>query len=294
MATKTGAVVGEVVPYLLAPETALARGAGVMASRALGRQLAKKGVSIAERRLAQRSVKAGVTEMLTDAPVSMIKSIMELEEQVKSGEITAEEAFKKLPGEMVINLGTDFVAAGGMKVLFDQEGKGFKHYKQGKARKKRYQQATIQRQQTLRDRIDRDKELPQDTPYSQFHEIVADTERQSREIHKQIKAAKQAEDNNAVGRLKEQKQELRRGEQYQATRQNLADLEATPIGDKETRSKIKEFDAQIVGIEDEIKKLDSPAYRRKTKNNPAEEMETQSRIEDLEMDLEDARGRSLS
>ena len=133
-----------VAPYLI--PGGQVRGAGTLAAKATSKL---PGVL--------RSVaKAGLREGIEDSAINAIASANELQEAIKAGDITMEEAVKKFPQTMAINLGTDVVGAGVLKGLGKAATKPLEavRAKQIKAERGRKIQAGQEKIQAERDLLD--------------------------------------------------------------------------------------------------------------------------------------------
>lgn len=112
---------GQTLPYLVAPETALAKGGGALAARQVGRGLLRKVVG------------AGVKEGLADTPLSVAQTLGDLNTQVLEGKMTYEQALQQAPSAIAMNAVGDFVGAGALKGAGDLVGKGLKNLNVPKA-----------------------------------------------------------------------------------------------------------------------------------------------------------------
>lgn len=105
--------VGNSIPFLLAPESQLARGVGASAARRLAPGIGRN------------ILRAGVKEAVSDAPISAVQTLGQLTGQVQRGELTPEQALMRAAPELLGNFATDFASAGALKGAGSLINKGF-------------------------------------------------------------------------------------------------------------------------------------------------------------------------
>jgi hypothetical protein len=109
---------GESIPFMIAPEGALARNAAASTIKTL----AKAGAPSIVKKIAGAAIKEGVQ----DAGLSALQTGSDLLSQVDSGALTKEQALSQLPSQLAINAAGDFVGAGALRGAGDLAGKALK------------------------------------------------------------------------------------------------------------------------------------------------------------------------
>jgi hypothetical protein len=109
---------GESIPFMIAPEGALARNAAASTIKTL----AKAGAPSIVKKIAGAAIKEGVQ----DAGLSALQTGSDLLSQVDSGALTKEQALSQLPSQLAINAAGDFVSAGALRGAGDLAGKALK------------------------------------------------------------------------------------------------------------------------------------------------------------------------
>lgn len=110
--------VGESIPFMIAPEGALARNAAASTIKTL----AKVGTPSIMKKIAGAAIKEGVQ----DTGLSALQTGSDLLSQVDSGALTKEQALSQLPSQLAMNAAGDFVGAGVLRGAGDLAGKALK------------------------------------------------------------------------------------------------------------------------------------------------------------------------